>query len=308
MRRTISLLLLSNASSSIRQISFSKPALWCISTGFFICLLTAIGIGIDYFHLRTDAPRSRVLESELEGHQLTIANQRKHIQELGSDINTLKSELTELKQFEDKIRIIANIKRTSGQESLFGIGGNIPEDINTSVSVTEDHSSLVRHMHEQTDQLDVASADQEAQFRFLVEELQDQQNLLASTPAIRPTTGWITSGFGYRTSPFTGQREFHEAIDIATQEGTPVISSANGVVTFAGNKGLLGKVLIVDHGYGMVTRYGHLKKTTKKPGEKVKRGDQIGLVGISGRTTGPHLHYEVHLNGIPVNPNKYILN
>jgi len=308
MRKTISLLLLSNASSSMRQISLSKPALWCISAGCLIGLLAAVGIGIDYVHLRKDMPKSRVLEARLRDRQDTIASQREHIQELGSDVNALKSELMELKRFEDKIRIIANIKQTSGQESLFGIGGNMSEDINTSVPLSEDHSSLARQMYEQTSQIEVASANQKAQFQFLVEELQDQQNFLAATPAIRPTTGWVTSGFGYRTSPFTGQREFHEAIDIANQEGTPVIASAKGVVTFAGNKGLLGKVVVIDHGYGMVTRYGHLKKTTKKRGEKVKRGDQIGLVGMTGRTTGPHLHYEVHLNGIPVNPDKYILN
>ena len=109
-------------------------------------------------------------------------------------------------------------------------------------------------------------------------------------------------------SPYTGLREFHRGLDIATREGMPVVASADGVVTFAGKKGFLGKVLRIDHGHRMVTRYGHLRTVLKKRGDVVKRGDIIGRVGKTGRSTGPHLHYEVFLNGIPVNPEKYILN
>ena len=133
-------------------------------------------------------------------------------------------------------------------------------------------------------------------------------DLLASTPAIRPTKGWKTSGFGYRVSPFTGLKEFHKGVDIATRKGTPIIASADGVVTFAGTKGMMGRVITIDHGHGMITRYGHLHKALKKRGDAVKRGEKIALVGSSGRSTGPHLHYEVLLNGLPVNPEKYILN
>jgi murein DD-endopeptidase MepM/ murein hydrolase activator NlpD len=103
-------------------------------------------------------------------------------------------------------------------------------------------------------------------------------------------------------------KEFHRGLDIATRKGTPIISTADGVVTFAGRKGGLGKVLVIDHGHGMVTRYCHLQKWVVGSGTRVKRGDKIALVGNSGRSTAPHLHYEIHLNGIPVNPSKYILN
>ncbi len=170
----------------------------------------------------------------------------------------------------------------------------------------------MRDMHEQIEQLSRASGSQQEEFESLLRSLEDQQNLLASTPAIRPISrsvkSWVTSKFGYRKSPFTGKREFHKAYDIASRKGTPILATADGVVTFSGKKGLLGNAIVIDHGHGMVTRYGHNYKLLKKRGDKVKRWETIALMGSTGRSTGPHVHYEVHLNGIPVNPEKYMLN
>jgi murein DD-endopeptidase MepM/ murein hydrolase activator NlpD len=97
-------------------------------------------------------------------------------------------------------------------------------------------------------------------------------------------------------------------VDIANRHGTAVLATADGIVSFVGKKGAMGKVVVIDHGHGMISRYAHLNTSLKKRGDKVKRGDVIAQMGNSGRTTGPHLHYEVHLNGVPVNPAKYILN
>ncbi|MBI9086903.1 MAG: M23 family metallopeptidase [Desulfobacterales bacterium] len=244
----------------------------------------------------------------MKAQQEEIASQRQQIQMFAEEINGLKSKLVSLNGFEKKIRVIANIENPEEQESLFGVGGSIPEDMDASLPLETRHNSLVREMHEQTEQLQVASTHQGDNFESLLKYLEDQVDLLASTPAIRPTTGWKTSGFGYRVSPFTGLKEFHKGIDLATRKGTPIVAAADGVVTFAGNKGLMGTVVTIDHGHGVVTRYGHASKTLKKKGEPVKRGETIALVGSSGRSTGPHLHYEVLLNGLPVNPEKYILN
>jgi len=251
---------------------------------------------------------NHLLEKTLAGQADEISDQRKQIQTFATEINTLKSKLVELNSFEKKIRIIANLDQSDDNESLFGVGGSIPEDIDPGLELKKKHTTLLREMHEQVDQLNLAAVEQEKGFASLFNYLENQRNLLASTPAIRPTRGWNTSTFGYRTSPFTGRREFHKGLDIASRISTPIIAPADGLVKFVGNRGLLGKVMIIDHGHGLITRFGHLNKALKQRGEAVKRGDIIAEMGNTGRSTGPHLHYEVHLNGIPVNPTKYILN
>jgi len=132
--------------------------------------------------------------------------------------------------------------------------------------------------------------------------------MLAHTPSIWPVMGWVTSGFGFRTNPFTGLTQMHEGIDISNQVGTPIIAPADGIISDIGNDLGLGKILVISHGFGMITRYAHLNKVLVRVGQKVKRGEKIAEIGTSGRTTGPHLHYEVRLDGIPVNPMRYILN
>jgi len=130
---------------------------------------------------------------------------------------------------------------------------------------------------------------------------------LASTPTIWPTYGWVSSPFSYRTDPFTGKRTFHYGIDIATNFGNPVVATADGIVLKLGNDKISGRYVVLNHGGGLTTHYLHLSKFLVKAGQKIKRGDVIGLVGKSGKALGPHLHYEVRLNNRPVNPYQYIL-
>ncbi len=275
---------------------------------FTTCLVLLTYVIYDYSSLKKNFPGRRELQIKISHQAEEIAGQRKQVQKFADEITALKSKLIALNDFEKKIRIIANIEKATDQDSLFGVGGSIPDDLDTKVPLTEKHNSLMREMHEQTRQLDLASSKQQEGFESLFNFLQDQRNLLSSTPAIRPASGWTTSGFGYRKSPFTGLREFHKGLDIATRMATPVIATADGIISFTGTKGLLGKVVAIDHGHGVATRYGHLKKLFKKRGEAIKRGDIIANVGVSGRSTGPHVHYEVYINGIPVNPANYILN
>ncbi len=308
MRKKISFFILSNNSSPVKQFTVSRDRLRFLGVLFAASLVLLTYVIYDYSNLKETVSDHQELQTIISYQSDEIAGQRNQIQKFADEITALKSKLIALNDFEKKIRIIANIEKTADQDSLFGVGGSIPDDLDTKIPLTEKHNSLMREMHEQTKQLELASGKQQEGFESLFNFLQDQRNLLSSTPAIRPVRGWTTSGFGYRKSPFTGLREFHKALDIATRMATPVIATADGIISFIGNKGLLGKLVAIDHGHGLVTRYGHLKKISKKRGEAVKRGDVIATVGVSGRTTGPHVHYEVLLNGIPVNPLKYILN
>jgi murein DD-endopeptidase MepM/ murein hydrolase activator NlpD len=158
--------------------------------------------------------------------------------------------------------------------------------------------------------LDRLSAESETERllqQHLAKFLKDRRSILASTPALWPVRGWVTSGFGTRISPFGKGRKFHAGVDISTRRGTPIIAPAGGVITFAGWEGGYGRMLAINHGQGIVTRYGHLQKFKVKLGQKVERGQAIALVGNTGRSTGPHLHYEVLLSGVPTNPMYYIL-
>ena len=304
MRKKISFVVLSNSGSSIKQITISATFLRLSILAFLIC----IGIfTYDYYSLKTAGIDTLERDIRIANQSDEIIHQRKQIQEFAEEISALKTMLVDLNSFEKKIRIIANIEKPDEQDSLFGVGGSIPEDLDAQMPLTQKHNSLLRGMHEQVQQLNLATINQEQSFESLFKYLKDQQNLLASTPAVRPASGWTTSRFGYRTSPFTGRREFHKGYDIANRLGTPVSATADGVVSFTGPKGTLGKMVIIDHGHGMVTRFGHCHKILVKRGDAVKRGDTIALMGNTGRSTGPHVHYEVHLNGLPVNPEKYIL-
>jgi len=308
MRKSISFFILSNTGTRAKQFTLSSAAVKLL-TLLILAALTCTGYVIyDYQRLKVTVSDTKNLELALNNQTEEITSQRKQLQQFAGEINALKAKLLALNEFENKIRIIANIEKTADQDALFGVGGAIPEDIDASVPLTEKHNSLIREMHEKTVQIQSATEKQSNSFGALINYLEDQINLLASTPAIRPATGWETSGFGYRKSPFTGLREFHKGLDIANRQGTPVIATADGIVSYTGYKGLLGKTLVIDHGHGMMTRYGHAHEILVETGDVVKRGDKIATIGSTGRSTGPHLHYEVLLNGIRVNPDKYILN
>jgi murein DD-endopeptidase MepM/ murein hydrolase activator NlpD len=307
MNDKISFYLLSYSGKTLKQFALTRRRLGVIVTCSIILLMVTAGIFFDYFNLKITFNKKEI-EKTISNQSSEILSQRKQIQKFANEINVLKSNLVKLNKFEKKIRIIANINNPSEKDSLFGVGGSIPEDLDPKLPLTEKHNSLMREMHVQTRELSLASVSQEKVFESLINDLKRKRNLLSSTPSIWPAKGWLSSGFGYRISPFTGLREFHKGFDISSRKGTKVIATADGVVTFAGRNGLYGNMIKIDHGHGMMTRYGHLEKMLKKRGDAVKRGDVIGLMGNTGRSTGPHVQYEVFLNGLPVNPKKYILN
>lgn len=137
----------------------------------------------------------------------------------------------------------------------------------------------------------------------------DKRNALAAaTPSIWPTHGWLSSSMGNRADPLTGERDFHPGLDISADKGDPVYATADGKITNAALAGNYGNLVVIDHGYGIETRYGHLSAFKVRAGQAVRRGDLLGLVGSTGRTTGAHLHYEVRANGRILNPLQLLLN
>jgi murein DD-endopeptidase MepM/ murein hydrolase activator NlpD len=298
----------SGTTSDIREIAVHKSILWF---GFLLIFSTFIGasfIGYDYYHLKSDTLKNVVLNQTIDRQNSEIISQRNQIQSFGDKIENLKDQLNKLAKFENRVRLIADIKPSSGSSGLIGIGAIPQDELELDIPLEVKHNTLMREMHEQISQVNTAAKTQALDFTNLIKKLDQKRNILASTPSIRPVDGTITSRFGYRTSPFTGQKEFHSGLDIANKSGKKIIATANGRVSYAAKKRYIGNLIIIDHGFGRVTKYGHLKKILVKRGQKIKRGDVIGLIGNTGRSTGPHVHYEVVINGTPANPLKYILN
>ena len=133
-------------------------------------------------------------------------------------------------------------------------------------------------------------------------DLERRSALAAATPSIWPVTGWMSSAFGSRQDPFTGSRDFHAGLDISADTGEPVRATADGLVVHARRNGAFGNLVVLDHGFGIGTRYGHLSRFAVFDGQNVRKGDIVGYVGSTGRSTSAHLHYELLLNGRPVNP------
>lgn len=163
------------------------------------------------------------------------------------------------------------------------------------------------NLTKELDRLSREMNDRSKSFQELIDQLEAKRSVLASTPTIWPVKGWLTAGFGYRRSPFTGLRQMHEGVDISNTVGTPVVAPADGLVSYAGPLGGFGNVISIDHGHKISTFYGHLHRQRVSQGERVRRGDVIAFVGTTGRATGPHLHYEIQVNGSAVDPSKYVI-
>ena len=237
------------------------------------------------------------------------AAQSAHIASLNKQVGEFQQQIQRLKEFDVKLRIIANLENAEETDSFLGVGGISPSTREPwQETEAETETKDLQRMKGELDRLSTEAEFREKSFQELYSFLEGKKRELACTPAIWPARGWVTSRFGYRIDPFTGLRQFHEGLDIANRIGSPIIAPADGVVSRVYNNFGFGLMVEINHGYGIVTRYGHLSKSYVKVGQRVKRGDRVAAIGNSGRATGPHVHYEVRLNDVPINPQNYILN
>jgi murein DD-endopeptidase MepM/ murein hydrolase activator NlpD len=263
-----------------------------LSTTFFFC---------DYIQVKKKAFELSRLRQETQA-------QKSQLHFFSSKIEDMEKQLSKLKDFDKKIRIIANLERGQETTSLMGMGGPSPSDIRDKLKSVKDDPGLVQQMKADVERLQSEAITQELSLAELEKNLQTKKEMMVHMPSLWPTMGWVTSGFGFRTNPFSGLSQMHEGMDISNRVGTLVVAPSDGIVSDVGNDLVYGKILVISHGFGMTSRYCHLSKTLVKAGQKVTRGDNIAEIGMTGRTTGPHLHYEVRMNGIPVNPMRYIVN
>jgi murein DD-endopeptidase MepM/ murein hydrolase activator NlpD len=297
----INILVFGHKTSKTRHLKIRRKTFKVVLYLFGFALLSTTFFFCDYIQVKKKVFELNRLRQETQ-------TQKSQLHFFSSKIEDLEKQLSKLKDFDKKIRIIANLER--GQEStpFMGMGGPSPSDIREKMKVGKDDKGLIQQMKMDLERLQSEATSREESLSELEKLLETKKEILTHTPSIWPVMGWVTSGFGFRTNPFTGLTQMHEGVDISNRVGTVVAAPADGIISDMGSDLAHGRILVISHGFGTTSRFGHLNKVFVKVGQKVKRGDKVAEVGMTGKTTGPHLHYEVRLNGIPVNPMRYILN
>lgn len=311
--RFFTLMVIPERTSQVRR--FIIPA-WVARSTFvvlFFCGVLGVMMVLDYWH---------VLGQIEENKDLKIENRRleQEVQIFRNKLETIESTMERIRTFESRLRVITNledrddfVQRLNSQE-LPDAATNTGAKPKAKENSSQETSSLPPDISAKAQQLDDRLARTHASTMVAEQELQDLYELLvdhktflAALPTRRPATGYFTSGFGVRRAPYGGEVKMHEGLDIANHPGTTIISPADGRVTFAGMRAGYGRIVVIDHGYGLETWYGHTQKTYVNRGDRVYRGQKIAAIGNTGRSTGPHVHYEVRVHGIPVDPLSYIL-
>lgn len=275
-KRLYTFLIAPSRTSKVRQFSIAHNSLY--AGGAVAVVLLGLAI---YGTLRLTAHEVlnfKYLAVKAENQQLKQTNEAYQ-----NSYAKLKGQISYIEDVSRELTHQAKMERPSDVDNRVGIGG--PETV-AGLDKTADHL--------------------EREVRHLSDRLRSDLLRVASIPAGLPVNGYVTDGFGMRRSPFNGEgREVHEGLDIAVDFGTPVSATADGLVIYAAPHAGYGNLVIVYHSNGVTTRYGHLSRITVEAGQRVKRGEQVGHAGSTGRSTGPHVHYEIRENDQPVDPATY---
>ena len=298
-RNIYTLLILPKKDKAAKKISMSGTLVWGVSIFVMVLVLFMSYLSYDYIHIRRE-------QAELNRLKQQTAEQRRQIDGLVSKVDQFAVKMDELRQVDQKIRIMAKLVVGKNKDQLLGIGGPVSEENRLRSKVVADDQAMISEIGRRVELLMDDAALRERSFTDLLVFLQRKKSLLAATPSVWPVLGWVTSEFGKRLSPFGSEPEFHKGIDIATRAGTPVHAPADGIVAEVAYRHDLGQMVRIDHGHGISTLFGHLSRAIVRNGTTVRKGDRIGLVGNTGRSTGSHLHYTVNMNGVAVNPRKYL--
>ena len=258
-----------------------------------------------------------LVDQKLENRQQETAllNLTHRIEAMTTQVALMHEQTIRLVQLEKEVKKLTKTETPPHRKVCTGMGGSsqlpftmLSLSLNPSGSSPASLENNLNVLQQEMKITHQGLSQHIRRFQGLRDELEIRNDILACTPSIKPTRGIISCGFGERTSPFSGKKEFHTGMDIASAKGTQVVASARGTVIFARYKWLIGNLIVIDHGNGIITKYGHLDKFMVKKGDVVDRGDIIGLMGNTGQSTGPHLHYEVVVNGKSENPAHYFSN
>jgi murein DD-endopeptidase MepM/ murein hydrolase activator NlpD len=318
--------------STAKPLRFSFPRNFVRKILITACLLVVADLlVISHYVVRTGEVW------ELSAFRNEAMSAREQTAAFSSAVDDLKKRITAMKEVNQRLRVMLGIDVPKAGDMVNGRGGEdvpLPEGSSTpggdrvsdltppphkqdaepnpgtASAVGLDSSNgleTVVSVKEGLEWLSKEALNQERILQELSQAAEQRSSRWAATPSIWPVKGWVTSGFGPRISPFTEKPAWHDGLDIGAPPNAPVQAPAQGRVTAIGFDPKLGNIVRLDHGFGVETLYGHLAKSLVKEGQRVNRGDVVGLVGSSGLATGPHLHYMVKVHGQALDPNKYIL-
>jgi murein DD-endopeptidase MepM/ murein hydrolase activator NlpD len=299
-KRSYTLIVVPDTDAPVKRFRVSRSLLLQLASVSLFGAGLAVAASSHYFLVARDAAENRVLREENLSLRGQLKSIRERVEHIGSTLDRVgrhDQKLRELSTLSGEPKGMAGPPETAPQ-SLLPARGGPPAPLSSFPA----ESQVAR-----LDKLSAEALRQEKGLQEVTAYFEDQRSLLASVPSVWPARGWVTSDFGQRLDPYTADRVMHTGLDIAAEQGRAVYSSSDGAVVYAGAEGAYGNVVVVDHGFGVNTRYAHLGEMLVKAGDRVKRGQQLGSVGNTGRATGPHVHYEVRVNGIPQNPRKFIL-
>ena len=284
------LIVVPHAKARFRKFQVSVRLTRWVLASLAVLALALVGIVVHYTMISVEVAELK----RLRGENLALATKARAYEE---NAGRLQARVLTLQNVVTKLGLMAGVEKSLPDAGVGGVGGL--SRIETAAPSVDIAASL-QGIDSTVSALTEKSTRLQAYF-------EDQQELLAATPSIWPVRGYLSAAFGNRKDPFTGMPDFHPGIDISTPRGTRILAPADGVVVFVGRKRGYGKALVINHGYGVVTRYGHLDGHNVRNGQRVRRGDVIAFVGNTGRSTAPHLHYEVWVNDQLRNPIEFIL-
>jgi murein DD-endopeptidase MepM/ murein hydrolase activator NlpD len=294
-KKHLSLIIVPHDKSSYKTLSFSERFVRNAKWGAIVLVVLLFGVIGDYVRVRVNGVGLKNLAAE-------NAKQKERLSEYEASISNLEKQIKDLDEYRKKINLLAGVRSPDELKEVGGGGRSYtPPDgqIIPGAPPSVAPGSLKS--------VELKADDVKKNLEKLITFFQNQSTLLSTTPSIFPTAGLLTSYFGWRLDPFTGKQQFHYGLDIASVLGNPVVATADGTVIATNTDQSMGRSVQISHGLGILTVYGHLNKFNCQVGQKVKRGDVIGEVGNSGRAIGPHVHYEVRVNGTTVNPITYII-
>lgn len=303
-----SIIIIPKDHSKVRRYEISRWMIeTCIAAALFFVFSSIAGLGgmIHYRNGYVATEQIRLQNAEFNNEKAKLLSQLDALQAAVERTERFASKVEQVAGLDDK-KVMKNIgplaegddiKIPSAKLAMDSLKGNDTEGKDTKLDL------VTRKM----DQMSAMAADVEARLHTVYEFHQDKLFYWSSIPSVWPLRGLLTSDFGPRRSPGGVGTSYHEGIDIAAPVGSRIVATGDGVITFAGYKGGYGKMIKIDHGFGVVTTYAHNSELFVKEGDRIKRGAQLASVGMTGTTTGSHLHYQVEVDGVPVDPMRYIV-